>query len=646
MLALALVLSGPSGRGDEPATPVASPTATPSPAVGASPTATATATATPPATPTVVPTPTPPPPPPPPPPPVAVTPDGEEVPRLSFVRIAFLDPPPETEAAELVSIDPAVEGSFVWADERTLLFQPRFPGWERGGRYRVRVDGAASGLDEDHEHAFTVEGQLEVTYIIPADGDRDVPSNAQILVQFNRSVAALTVLQEGPGPPVLEFDPPLAGAGEWLNTSLYRFIPTDLRPSTEYRVRIPAGLTSATDGVLEEDVAWQFTTILPVVNSISPHDNSTFVEQDRSVVIAFNQPMDRASVEAGLVFQVQGWRPPTWPDNNPTFGAFDVEDDPNVAVTFSWNDASTVVTLTPLTPLRRSTSYTVIAPAGMLGAGGIAMPSERAATFTTLDWPRLVSTDPSDGETRVSPWWNIDLHYNNPMDAESFEDRIAVSGVDPDDLTVWAYYNRASIDAPLGYSTEYTVTVDGGVRDRGGAPLPPHEFSFRTRDPAPPRIPGRSISLSIPGRFATYSASTEQELFFQAVNAPSVRFRLHPLTDAEARSLLTRGYIDTWGTNIYSGHGVSGVPFIPSAYPAPRLGRGDDHGRGRALRQPPVLDAPRRRRSAPEGRLRPVRGLRPRLESPGTHVQRRRHRDHHQAVPRRVAGVGPQLPDG
>ena len=359
---------------------------------------------------------------------------------------------------------------------------------------------------------------------------------------------------------MLEFDPPLAGAGEWLNTSLYRFIPTDLRPSTEYRVRIPAGLTSATDGVLEEDVAWQFTTILPVVNSISPHDNSTFVEQDRSVVIAFNQPMDRASVEATLVFQVQGWRPPTWPDNNPTFGAFDVEDDPNVAVTFSWNDASTVVTLTPLTPLRRSTSYTVIAPAGMLGAGGIAMPSERAATFTTLDWPRLVRTVPLDGSRSVQPWWNIELRYNNPMDAESFEDRIAVSGIDPEDITVWVYYDEATIDVPLEYSTGYTVTVAAGVQDRGGAPLPAHEFSFTTRDPDLPR---RSISLSVPGRFATYSASTEQELFLQAVNAPSVRFRLHPLTDAEARSLLTRGYIDTWGTNIYSGRS-EWRPFIPS----------------------------------------------------------------------------------
>ena len=162
VISVAAVLSRPSGPGEAPDTVVASPTASPSPAVESSPTATTTPTALPTATPTVVPTPAPTPPPPP--PPVAVTPKGDEVPRLSFVRIAFLDPPPETEAAELVSIEPAVEGSFVWVDERTLLFAPEFPGWERGGRYRVRVDGAASGLDEDHEHAFTVEGQLEVTY--------------------------------------------------------------------------------------------------------------------------------------------------------------------------------------------------------------------------------------------------------------------------------------------------------------------------------------------------------------------------------------------------------------------------------------------------------------------------------------------------
>ena len=103
------------------------------------------------------------------------------------------------------------------------------------------MDGAAYGLGRDFTHAFTVGGGLEMSYVIPGDGDVEVPVEAQVLVQFSRSVAALTVLQEGDAPPVLEFDPPLAGKGEWLNTSLYRFTPGEgLAPGTRYRVRIPA----------------------------------------------------------------------------------------------------------------------------------------------------------------------------------------------------------------------------------------------------------------------------------------------------------------------------------------------------------------------------------------------------------------------
>src|SRR5690606_8778782 len=119
---------------------------------------------------------------------------------------------------------------YAWLDERTLLFQPDFPGFTRGGTYAVRVNGASAGLDEDYLQQFTVEGQLEVASVIPADGDVDVPEGAQILVQFNRSVAPLTQLQSQDTQTVLEFDPPLPGSGEWLNTSLYRYIPTSVEP--------------------------------------------------------------------------------------------------------------------------------------------------------------------------------------------------------------------------------------------------------------------------------------------------------------------------------------------------------------------------------------------------------------------------------
>src|SRR5439155_1653386 len=73
---------------------------------------------------------------------------------------------------------------------------------------------------------FTVTGKLTVQQVIPGDGDTEVPLGAQVLVQFSRSVAPLTTLAAQPTDQVVTFDPPLHGTGEWLNTSIYRFIPT------------------------------------------------------------------------------------------------------------------------------------------------------------------------------------------------------------------------------------------------------------------------------------------------------------------------------------------------------------------------------------------------------------------------------------
>ena len=455
-------------------------------------------------------------------PPVTVSPGGDEVPRLALLTFEFRNPPTERDGGDLISIEPPRAGSFAWIDDRTLLFQPDYPGWQRGQQYRVTVDGLAAGFADEFIHSFTVEGGLEVAYVIPGDGDTEVPKEAQILVQFNRSVAALTVLQEGPAPAVLEIDPPLEGQGEWLNTSLYRFIPTELQPSTEYSVRIRAGLTSAADGVLESDFTWSFSTIQPAITAFHPGDNTSFVEPDETVVVTFNQPMDRASVEAGLTLR-------------PTRGEA-------VAGSFEWNEDATVASFTPAEPLALESAHVVTAAAGLRSANGGQMRAERTARFITVGLPKLLWTSPSDEETEA--WWgSIHLKYNNPMDAESFEERVSISGIDAEDIAIDGYSwdpQRIYIRATLEPSTEYTVRIAEGVRDRGGRPLPAYEFSFTTRAPSP------SLSLAVPATFSTLSAEGEQVLYYHAARLDSVRFRLYELSDAEAETLLRRGWIDSY----------------------------------------------------------------------------------------------------
>ena len=457
---------------------------------------------------------------------VEFSPGGGEVPRLATATIEFPVPPASTDGAALVSIEPAIEGSFVWSDDRTLLFQPAFPGWQRGQRYTISVDGSSAGLARDFTHAFTVEGGLEVAYVIPGDGDREVPTEARVLVQFNRSVAALTVLQEGDAPQVLEFDPPLAGKGEWLNTSLYRFIPTDLRPSTTYRVRIPAGLTSAVDGVLGSDFTWSFETIQPAIVSFEPADGTKWVEPDGPFVVTFNQPMDRASVEAGLRLSFTGGGP--------------------LPLTFEWNEGDTVVTVAPSTPLELGATYEWAAPGSMASASGGVTSAERTARFTVAQYPRLVRRDASI--------WGIQLEYNNPMDFESFEGRISITGIDPDDIGVGGYEHRVSVSAPLEYSTSYTVRIAAGVRDRGGRTLPATSFSFTTRAPRPP---AQHLNFATPREFTTIAADGPQVLHYYSAQSEAVDFVLYRLTESEADTLLGQGYIDRW----------SREPFQPSGDP-------------------------------------------------------------------------------
>ena len=450
---------------------------------------------------------------------VTVSPGGEEVPRLAALTFAFAEPPAEPDGAAFVSFEPPIEGAFVWLDSRRLLFQPDYPGWQRGQQYEVTVDADPVGLVSDYTHTFRVEGRLEVASVIPGDGDANVPTNAQVLVQFNRSVAPLTVLQEGPGEAVLEFDPPLEGTGEWLNTSLYRFIPTNLEPSTTYSVRIPAGLSSASDGVLEADYTWSFSTIQPAVSSVTPHDEATFVEPHDPIVIAFNQPMDRASVEAGVTLR-------------PVGGA-------TIAGAFEWNEDSTFATFTPDEPLELETRYAVTIPAGLGSASSGVSRNERTTHFTTVGPPELLFTYPEDGAKGASPY-GIELVYNNPMDVESFEERVSISGIDPEGIDLRWYTwdaNTIRIHFDYEYSTEYTVRIAEGARDRGGRPLPAYEFSFTTREARP------SLSL-VAGAFSTYSARHEQVLYYHAARVEEVRFQLFRLSDSESETLLRRGFID------------------------------------------------------------------------------------------------------
>ena len=474
---------------------------------------------------------------------VAVSPGGAAVPRLATVQIAFRDPPREADGGQLVSINPPAEGSFVWADDHTLLFQPAFPGWQRGQQYRLRVDADAAGIAADHAHTFTVEGQLAVSYVIPGDGDREVPTTAQILVQFNRSVAPLTVLQEGPAAAVLEFDPPLAGRGEWLNTSLYRFIPTDLQPSAEYAVRVPAGLTSAAEGVLASDFAWSFATVQPAITSFTPGDNSVHVEPDDPVVIAFNQPMNRVSVEAGLALRDAGRRRR------------------HHGLALEWGEDGTAVTLRPAeNPLTLGAARTRSSSrpgCAARAAGGDAPPSGVASFAVDRTAPARANLP--GGTVRATYTGTTGtpsrLEYNNPLDVglvrgPHLGQRSRRRGTSACDLVPAGAPETSPLATvpACSYSTAGTPCASprGRARPRGTCRCRPLRVLVRHGGAAAPASvaepsPSPASFVDLLGERASRCCTTTR-----GSQMDEVRFRLYRLSDPEAETLLRRGLIDGW----------------------------------------------------------------------------------------------------
>lgn len=437
----------------------------------------------------------------------AVSPNGDEISRLAPIRVSYAKPPVQQDGAQMLTIAPPVAGKYVWLDERTLLFQPDFPGYERGREYEVRVTAQPDALlEQDVVHRFTTAGALKVAMVIPSTDDVDVVAESPILVQFTRGVAPLTLLSEADKQrPVLAFEPPLPGRGEWLNTALYRYTPDPvLPPSTRYAVRLAAGLSAAVDGQLAEDFGWSFTTYGPAVVKVTPDNNTKYASPQQPVTFEFNQPMNRASMESRFSLRL-GSEPP-------------------VAGTFVWTDDDRKVTFTPQ-QLALEGSYTAELAAGATGRNGGETPAKSTSTFVTVGVPRVVRAE--------SPRYSgVTVEFNNPMDVASFEGKVTLSSHRPDELRTYFSGDNTTLSI-FGFfkpSTEYVAEVAAGGLDRYGQVAPGATVRFTTAAADP------SISLPLPGRTGTYSANSEQILYMQTRNTSMVSFSLYRLSDADFRT--------------------------------------------------------------------------------------------------------------
>ncbi len=450
---------------------------------------------------------------------------GEELPPAGVIELVFDRAMTPAATAGAFSLQLAerpprpVSGEVTWPDARTIRFTPAEP-LARAAVYDAILTQAATAADgaplaEPFTFRFSTAGYLEVAQTIPADGTVDVETETTITVMFNRPVVPLVALEEAAAlPSPVEFEPAIAGQGEWLNTSIYVFNPAeDLPGGVTFTGRVKAGLTDAAgQNLLAENFTWRFVTQPPEVVFTAPSDGSTLVPVDTSLQITFNQPVDLASARANFRL---------------TSGLFqDVPGDFLVQ--------GGVLTFTPTQRLAFDTTYEASLDAGITSAaGGQGMVNPHIFRFTTVPLPRIISTWPSDGEKAASPYTDFSIVFNTAINPDTvMEHVLMVPSLPITPTAVYSYFSpwdntfRFSFDAKP--STDYEVRITPGIADPYGNTTRENlVVRFRTAPLEP------NYQLRIPDFVGTYDADLPAKLLVGFVNVNLLNLRLYKIDSQE-----------------------------------------------------------------------------------------------------------------
>jgi hypothetical protein len=334
-------------------------------------------------------------------------------------------------------------------------------------------DMEGEGMAHDRSWGFTTPAisvftgvHTLVTATAPADGAIDVLLGSEVNITFNQTmdpttITPDTIILRAPG------EMPVAGNLSYTGVTA-TFIPAyPLAPDTTYEVDVTTAVKSLAGVPMDGLYDYVFTTgedtagTPPVVQYTSPTPGELGVNLNRSVLAAFDEPMDPVSISTGT-FTV------TNEDGTPVGGMV------------SYTGLAAV--FTPDTALLPGVTYTARISTGATDANAERMASDYVWQFSTGDQfadsvPQVLFTNPGADQTRVGYIYpEVQIAFNEVMDPRTINaDNIVMmdqnGAVIPGTFNYLAYVVIFTPSQPLDQFSLYTVTVTTGVRDMEGVPL-------------------------------------------------------------------------------------------------------------------------------------------------------------------------------
>ncbi len=268
----------------------------------------------------------------------------------------------------------------------------------------------------------------------------------------------------------------------------------------------------------------------PRVLTVSPYDGAESVDPRATLLLSFDQPMDRHSVEQALQIT------------------------PPLPGTFQW-EADNQVRFRPDSPgLLRGVQYTATLAEGAYSLAGGTLPGSKSWHFRTVAGPTLLAVAPASGASDVAPTATLVLTFSRPMDQQTVSTRLHLERPardptgDPGAGPAWQLTGQAtwSADSRILYfapaaplpSGPVRAVLTTGIRDASGGALPAADWSFTVAPPANEvAFEGPRLQTMMPG-------GRGAELAYTApvdpgdLRAGSIRFALYPLTEADLVSRL------------------------------------------------------------------------------------------------------------
>ncbi len=202
----------------------------------------------------------------------------------------------------------------------------------------------------------------------------------------------------------------------------------------------------------------------PQVVSVTPADGLTDVSLSSSIIVNFDIPMDKSSVQS----------------------AFSIS--PNISGTFAWSDNDKKLEFLPSSKLTKDTQYTVTVDTTAQTIFGVRLENIYSFTFRTRKKLNLLSYYPGDNFTDVSTTVKIVLVFDAPISTNTLGNNIFFKDADDNNVSLaadqsafaegkiifWSVY-------PLQYDSQYKIVLKSGIGDTDGLTLEQdYEIRFTT----------------------------------------------------------------------------------------------------------------------------------------------------------------------